>query len=244
MSGPGKMDIDGEVDARWQSYYDPEKHGTKTMSETIAGTTEDDKHSEKTITWPEEVEPDSLTDKQRKAFELALQNPKRSCESIDDELNSIKYSSEVFRTKAPEWYENVFKPQTEGKSPGKSGVKLDREAVKEALAELGQASASELKSELGYSHSAVRSGLDALNVDVETGVDGYHGNAKVYSLQETQDDSEASDADVKQSVESEPVETPMPSIKEVEEVKTVCNYAKRKDSPEGELAEYILEVLG
>jgi len=114
------VEIDGEIDASFSSYWDPEKHGQ--MNKTIGGTTEDDKHDELTEILPSDIDPADLTDKQKTVLEEAVSNPFQTAGDIDDTIGSTQYANKILKDKAPEFYENVFKPRGNSRGGRKKGT--------------------------------------------------------------------------------------------------------------------------
>lgn len=120
------ISVEGEIDAGFSSYYDPEEHGN--MAQTVAGTTEDDLNDELTEVLPGDVEPEDLTDKQRTVLEEAVSNPYQSATAIDEKIGSTQYANKILKQKAPEFYENIFKPRSSGvrtKQPDETDNKSD-----------------------------------------------------------------------------------------------------------------------
>lgn len=103
------IDVDGEIDASFQSYGVP-KQDSSDMNGEI-----------KTETYPEHLDLDELTDKQREVVEIAFGNPTLTTSEIDERIGSDSYAYKVLSQKVPEWYENVFK------SHGKSKNYKDRD---------------------------------------------------------------------------------------------------------------------
>lgn len=106
MSTNSNVDVEGEIDAGWSSYGVPSQKG-----ETVAASSDDDKGDVETEFWPSHINPDDLTDKQRNAIRLALEDPTRSANEIDELIDSNQYANTILRDKLPEWYEDVFKAQ-------------------------------------------------------------------------------------------------------------------------------------
>lgn len=173
--------IDGEIDAAWKSYYgkkQKEIHG-ETMNakngETIDATPKEESGSETMSMLPSEVDESNLTDLQREIIQTAVVNRSESTEGIAEIVDTA--GPVVRRTllnNCPEWYETVFKQQ--GTYSGSS----QETKVKNHLEKNGPASVSETAEDLGISNDTARRHLEAHADEVKTGVDGYHGGAKVY----------------------------------------------------------------
>jgi len=98
----GNVTVEGGIDAGFRQYGVPKQ------------TTEDENGDEETVIWPDHIDPEDLTDKQRRVLELAFSNPTISASEIDDKIGSDRYAYQVLKNKVPEWYEDVFK--TNGRS--------------------------------------------------------------------------------------------------------------------------------
>jgi hypothetical protein len=120
------VEVKGELDAGWTSYYDSNEHGH--MSETIDGTTDDDKGKELTDILPSDIDPDDLTDQQQTVLEAAISNPYQAATDIDKIVGSKNYTYQVLQNKAPEFYENVFKKRGTSPKGGYTESELNRES--------------------------------------------------------------------------------------------------------------------
>lgn len=116
------IEISGEINAGWTSYYDPDIHGPMHQnndSETVDVAESDggDTGGEVSTDFiPNEVEnPTDLSETKQEILKLAGSNPNRTAASIDDQLGTSQYANKVLSKECPEWYENVFKAK--GTSP-------------------------------------------------------------------------------------------------------------------------------
>jgi len=181
----GNIEIDGEVNAGWNSYYDPEKHGT--MSETVHGTSEDDLHSEETISLPSEVDTADVTDTQVRIIETAVIHPNSSTKEVAELADvSDSYVKNTLRDNCPEWYDTTFKSKTNVDSSGNTkGV--DRDEILTFLQENNGASIKELCEEFNIADNTVQYHLGKIGdkITKKQGVEGYHHMANVYYPVET-----------------------------------------------------------
>jgi len=112
------IDIDGEIDAGFTSYWNPEEHGQ--MDKTVSGTTEEDKGEEKTVAIPKEVNLDDLTDLQEHIIRVAAKNPHLSSTDVADRVSCHHtYPRQFLQDKCQNWYENVFKKHGQSKNQGR-----------------------------------------------------------------------------------------------------------------------------
>jgi len=112
------VDVDGELDIGYSSYWNSEEHGT--MSKTVSGTTEDDKGEQTIETIPKEVTIDDLTDLQERVIREAAKNPDLSTSDVAERAGcSVDYPKSTLRDKCPNWYENVFKERGNSKKLGR-----------------------------------------------------------------------------------------------------------------------------
>jgi len=100
----GNVTVEGEIDAGFGSYWDPEKHG-----QTVDATPKEESGTMNTDFWPDHIDPEEMTDKQRNVLEIAFQKPTLSAVEIDERIGSNQYANQILRDKVPEWYEDVFK---------------------------------------------------------------------------------------------------------------------------------------
>lgn len=126
----GNVEIDGSIDAGFTSYGVPKQ------------TTADENGNMETKAWPDHIDKDSLTDKQRKTLELAFQNPTMTASAIDEEIGSKQYANSILRDKVPEWYENVFKNKGES---AKSGYSRDTIEVDTSTPETTETSETDVQ---------------------------------------------------------------------------------------------------
>lgn len=191
MSGKNTLvDVEGEIDAGWTSYWgDSDKHG-KTVDATARG--EDGRDSANLI--PSEVDdPESLTERQQRVIEAAVLNQERSTTEIAEVLDMADGNvRNVLSRKVPEWYQNTFKPQGQSQKVGQYDKSKSADpvytdmTVNEAVDALGgQATGDEVADELGQAKNTVMNKLndaegDTLNSHVA--VEGYHNRTKVWTL--------------------------------------------------------------
>ena len=179
MGNDSNVTIDGEVDARFTSYFDPQEHGQ--MSETIAATSDDDLHSEETISLPNEVNTDNITDTQKKIIETAVMHPNSSTAKVSELADvSDSYVKNTLRDNCPEWYDNTFKTTNTDNSTQPKG--LERSDMLSYIRENNGASIQELSEEFDIAGNTVQYHLGKLggSVTSQKGVDGYHHSARVY----------------------------------------------------------------
>lgn len=266
----GNVEVDGEIDAGWTSYYD----GGETVE-----VTPDDAGEENFILLPDEVEGKELTERQTTIIREAVANPECTLQDIADLEESWSASSVrgTMIKKCPEWYERVFSSsgQSKNSTSGNDFLITDDEIVQMAD-EINGLTANDIMEEVGMTRS---SALDRLNdleesgiLTYETGVDGFHSNEKVFFLadlsneeigqveeenedvgEETQTVEEA----VSQEFAQDTMEIPTSFVEDVmefesihaedentiSEIETVCEHVVKVDGEGSLLAETVLEII-
>lgn len=136
----GNIAIDGAIDAGWTSYYDADKHGTKTMSETestgetVSGTSPDDFGEITTDNWPSHIDPSDVgTDLRKHVIEIAAMHQGKSQRQLADIAGCS--SGLVSNTLREHWPDH---PTVGGYSrPSATDVPSSDEATLEDAAEVG-----------------------------------------------------------------------------------------------------------
>jgi hypothetical protein len=175
-----KTEIDGEISAGWQSYWGDKQKDHQTMSETVSATTDDDLHSEETVTLPEEVDEDGLTLAEKNIIEAAVVNQTMSTERLANRIEKDRsYVEDVLRETCPEWYNDVFKPATEyGDMDTPDNVTAE---IRSYIRSNNGVTRSDITTALDISDSTFYNHIDDVRgIRGETGVNGYHGRTKVY----------------------------------------------------------------
>lgn len=102
----GNIDVDGEVDAGWDSYGVPEQN----EGETVGGTTEEDFNEISTTAIPEEARGEDLDDQTVNIIEQAVINVDESLKGVAEQTDVSDYTVQKTLSRVvPEWYENTFK---------------------------------------------------------------------------------------------------------------------------------------
>jgi G:T/U-mismatch repair DNA glycosylase len=221
MSDESQINVEGSVDAAWNSYYRSEKHGD-TMSETVDVHDSEGTGSVENEYIPREVDAESLTERQEAIIKAATTNPNRTCGEIGEKLGYDQSGvSRVLRKKAPHWYKNIFKEKgasSQGEDARQRGGYNTREMLS-VVHNKGAAKASEVADVVGCTPKTTRKKLtdaaDGDEIRIENGYKDYHGRAQVFVSERDTEDSNGSDESVD---EVEPTDNATLSVTEPETV--------------------------
>lgn len=106
----GNVEIDGQVDGRFTSYYDADKHGAAAKGETVAGTTADDEGEVTMDHWPSAVDadPEDLTETQERIIRAAARYPDAHPNDLADAADCHRVTVySALREKWPERYDQL-----------------------------------------------------------------------------------------------------------------------------------------
>ncbi len=98
------IEVNGEVDASWSSYYDAEENGTQTVS----GTTEDDGGEVEFEFLPSDVDPDDLSTARKRALKVAAMHRPDSLSQLAEMSGVSRLTCRrALRDHAPDLYTDV-----------------------------------------------------------------------------------------------------------------------------------------
>lgn len=235
------VEVEGEIDARFTSYWPPENTNID-MSETVDATPKEAQGTEEMELLPEEVDEDDLNDRQERLIKTAVLNQDKNTSEVAEQLDEPGgYVRTTLRNKVPEWYETTFKNESKYYS-GKRNVVSDSE-IESVVREHGPMSVTELMEHFDLSRHQMNVRLDGTGLETRTNVDGYHNRAKVAFPPEdsADEDTESGSETTVSAVKSEDVNESDPSV--IAEIETVCEYAQNGTTEESRLASHILELI-
>jgi len=223
MSDESQINVEGSVDAAWNSYYRSEKHGD-TMSETVDVHDSEGTGSVENEYIPREVDAESLTERQEAIIKAATTNPNRTCGEIGEKLGYDQSGvSRVLRKKAPHWYKNIFKEKgasSQGEDARQRGGYNTREMLS-VVHNKGAAKASEVADVVGCTPKTARKKLtdaaDGDEIRIEKGYKDYSGQARVFVSERSENGTDGSH-DVSAEDECEGMDSASLSVTEPETV--------------------------
>lgn len=216
------ISIDGEIDAGWTSYYDPNEHGTmnsnndkkKDETRTVSVTDADGGENSGDISssmFPDEIDnPQELTERQREVILCAVQNPDVGYRQIAAMTGYTKPDT-VMKNKCPEWYEEHFKDGVTSQTDGKEERQKNRREVKKIIKSSGRVKKADLVTKSGLSRKTVTSITQNMenNGLIEMSFGGNRQQERVYEwVGENDAGCESEESKQKEKDAPDPIEVP------------------------------------
>lgn len=238
--------IDGTV----QYLGDSEPMSTRkdANGETVAATTDDDMHDMTTDHIPSEVDLEELTEKQAEIVEIAAKNPTISVRRIDERIgsNDSKYAGKVLRNECPNWYENVFKPQTKRaeRKDTDSSDNSDVEPRRVRCVECGYKWSTKTDNPRCTQNGCRSRKVVNVGSSDDSEAEKATSADRVEFVQESEDTTEEPDSTAwEQLGENVTVKDSLTQQQQLRRIRETCETVAHMDTPVGEFAAGILEVI-